>query len=36
MDFSGGTVAENPPANARDMSSIPDWEDSHRLIYDGN
>ena len=26
--FLGGTVDENPPANAGDMGSIPGWEDS--------
>ena len=26
--FLGGTVNENPPANAGDMDSIPGWEDS--------
>ena len=26
LDFAGGTVDENLPANARDMGSIPDVE----------
>ena len=29
MDFPGGAVVENPPANAGDMDSIPGPERSH-------
>ena len=29
MDFPGGTVAKNPPANARDTGSIPGPGRSH-------
>ena len=28
-DFPGGPVAKNPPANARDMSSVPGPGQSH-------
>ena len=28
LDFPGGTVGKNPPANAGDTDSIPGWEDS--------
>ena len=27
MDFTGGTVDNDPPANARDVGSVPDPED---------
>ena len=27
MDSPGGSVVKNPPANARDVGSIPGWED---------
>ena len=30
-DFPGGSVVKNPPANARDTSSIPDLGRSHML-----
>ena len=30
-DFPGGTVVKNPPANARDMGSIPGPGRSHML-----
>ena len=31
MDFPGGTVVKNPPANAGDMGSVPDPGRSHML-----
>ena len=31
QDFPGGSVVKNPPANARDMGSIPDPGRSHML-----
>ena len=27
MGFPGGSVVKNPPANARDVGSIPGWKD---------
>ena len=29
MDFPGGTVVKNPPANAGDEGSVPELERSH-------
>ena len=34
MDFSGGPVVKNPPANAEDMGSVPGLERFH--ILQGN
>ena len=31
LDFPGGPVVKNPPANAVDSSSIPGWGRSHVL-----
>ena len=31
QDFPGGSVVKNPPANARDMGSIPDSGRFHTL-----
>ena len=31
LDFPGGTVVKNPPANTGDMGSIPGPGRSHRL-----
>ena len=31
QDFPGGSVVKNPPANARDMGSIPDPGGFHML-----
>ena len=31
LDFPGGTVVKNPPANAGDTGSSPGWRRSHML-----
>ena len=31
LDFPGSSVDKNPPADARDMDSTPDWGRFHRL-----
>ena len=33
LDFPGGLVVKNPPANARDMSTIPDTGRFHMFWY---